>query len=74
MMEDEFQEKLEEIYDFPIDVKFKDFRHYDIYCRPQFFKYCIPIIYDAKATFETNIHNAVLKIDNEIIRSFKKGR
>lgn len=32
----------------------------------------IPILYDGKSTLETNIHNAILKIDNEILRNFKK--
>ena len=32
-MEDEIQDKLEEIYNFRIDVKFKDFRQYEVYAR-----------------------------------------
>ena len=32
-MEDEIQDKLEEIYNFRIDVKFKDFRQYEVYGR-----------------------------------------
>lgn len=33
-MEEEFQERLEKIYNFAIDVKFIDFRKYEVYCEP----------------------------------------
>lgn len=33
-MEDEMQERLEKVYNFPIDVKFLDFRKYEIFCQP----------------------------------------
>ena len=33
-MEEEIQDRLEQIYNFPLDVKFIDFRKYEIYCRP----------------------------------------
>jgi len=34
--------------------------------------FCIPILYDGKLTLESNLQNAILKIDNEILRNFKK--
>lgn len=72
-MEDEIQEKLEEIYNFRVDVKFKDFRLYDIYCRIDSKKvFCIPILYDAKSTFEANITNIKQKINRELIELFLK--
>ena len=71
-MEEEIEEKLQEIYNFPIDVKFVDFRKYEIYCKPKGDGFCIPILYDGKSTLETNITNAELKIDREIIKMYKK--
>ena len=50
-MEDEIQDKLEEIYNVRIDVKCKDFRQYEIYGQIDNEKvFCIPILYDARAT------------------------
>lgn len=70
-MEDEIQDRLEEIYNFSIDVKFKDFRQYDIYCRIDHEKaFCIPILYDAKSTLEANITNIKQKINSEIIELY----
>ena len=67
-MEDEIQDKLEEIYNFRIDVKFKDFRQYEIYGRIDSEKaFCIPILYDARATLEANITNIRNRIDAEIV-------
>ena len=72
-MEDEIQDKLEEIYNFSIDVKFKDFRMYDIYCRIDHEKaFCISILYDAKSTLEANITNIRNKIDAEIVELFRR--
>ena len=57
-MEDEIQDKLEEIYNFRIDVKFKDFRQYEVYARIDNEKaFTISILYDAKSTLEANITN-----------------
>ena len=72
-MEDEIQDKLEEIYNFSIDVKFKDFRMYDIYCRIDNEKaFCISILYDAKSTLEANITNIKNRIDAEIVKLFRR--
>ena len=72
-MEEEIQEKLQEIYNFTIEVKFIDFRKYEIYCKPLKEGICIPILYDGRMTLEANITNASMKIDREIINLFKKG-
>lgn len=72
-MEDEIQEKLEKIYAFNIDVKFKDFRQYEIYGRIDSEKaFCIPILYDARATLEANITEIRNRIDAEIVDLFRR--
>lgn len=70
-MEEEIQEKLEEIYNFSIEVKFKEFRQYEIYCKIDNEKdFCITIIYNGKSTFEENITNIKQKINCEIIKLY----
>ena len=72
-MEDEIQDKLEEIYNFRIDVKFKDFRQYEVYARIDNEKaFAILILYDARATLETNITNIKNRIDAEIVELFRR--
>ena len=72
-MEDEIQDKLEEIYNFRIDVKFKDFRRYEIYARiDKENAFCISILYDARNTLEANITNISNKINVELIELFKR--
>ena len=72
-MEDEIQEKLEKIYTFNIDVKFKDFRQYEVYARIESDKaFCIPILYDARATLEANITEIRNRIDAEIVDLFRR--
>lgn len=72
-MEDEIQDKLEEIYNFRIDVKFKDFRQYEVYARIDNEKaFTISILYDARATLEANIINIKNKIDAEIVELFRR--
>ena len=72
-MEDKIQDKLEEIYNFRIDVKFKDYRQYEIFARIGHEKeFCITILYDAKSTLETNITNIRNRIDAEIVELFRK--
>lgn len=72
-MEDEIQEKLEEIYNFRIDVKFKDFRQYEVYARIDNEKaFCIPILYDVSLTLEANITNIKSKMDAEIAELFRR--
>ena len=72
-MEDEIQDKLEEIYNFRIDVKFKDFRQYEVYARIDNEKaFCVPILYDARATLESNITQIRNRIDAEIVNLFRR--
>ena len=72
-MEDEIQDKLEEIYNFNIDVKFKDFRQYEIYARIDNEKaFCIPILYDVTLTLEANITNIRNRIDAKIVELFRR--
>ena len=72
-MEDEIQDKLEEIYNFRIEVKFKDFRQYEVYARLDNEKsFCIPILYDARSTIEANITNIRNRIDAEIVELFRR--
>lgn len=72
-MEDEILDKLEEIYNFRIDVKFKDFRQYEVYARLDNEKaFCIPILYDARSTIEANITNIRNRIDAEIVDLFRR--
>ena len=72
-MEDEIQDKLEEIYNFRIDVEFKDFRQYEVYARIDNEKaFCIPILYDVTLTLEANITNIKSKIDTEIVKLFRR--
>ncbi len=72
-MEDEIQEKLEEIYALKIDVKFKDFRMYDVYVRVDTEKeFMIPYLYDARSTLEYNITVLRGRIDSEIVDLFRK--
>ena len=72
-MEDEIQDKLEEIYNFRIDVKFKDFRQYEVYARIDNEKaFTILILYDARSTLEANITNIKNRIDAEIVELFRR--
>ena len=72
-MEDEIQDKLEEVYNFRIDVKFKDFRQYEIFGKIDNEKaFCISILYDARATLESNITNIKNRIDAEIVELFRR--
>ena len=72
-MEDEIQDKLEEIYNFRIDVKFKDFRQYEIFARIDNEKaFCVPILYDARATLKANITYIKNRIDAGIVELFRR--
>lgn len=72
-MEDEIQGKLEEIYNFKIEVKFTDFRQYDVLCKIDNEKqFIIPFLYDARSTFEYNITILRGRIEHEIIDLFKR--
>lgn len=73
-MEEDLQEKLEEIYNLVIKVKFQDFRLYEIVIGQ--YKNVIHIIYqyDVRMTIDSNIEQIVKKIDYEIVKNFKKGK
>lgn len=72
-MEEEIQDKLEQIYNFRIDVKFKDFRQYEVYARIESDKaFCILILYDARATLEANITQIRNRIDAEIVDLYRR--
>ena len=73
-MEEEIQEKLEEIYNFPVEVKFRNTGFFDVYCSLENRNsFVLPIIYDKRRTLESNITNISMKIDNQIIKLYKKG-
>lgn len=74
-MEDDLQEKLEEIYNLDIKVRFQDFRLYEIVVTGQY-KDIIKIVYqyDVRMTIDANIEQIVKKIDYEIAKIFKKRR
>lgn len=72
-MEDDIQEKLEEIYTFPIEVKWVQFRQYRIIGKIKDNIIRIYYTYDVNFTEETNINSMKQKIDAEILKLFKKG-
>lgn len=72
-MEEEIQEELEKIYTIPIEVKWRDFRIYDVYFTINKNVRSIGFIYDVQSTKDYNISNVCQKIDNEIVKMFKKG-
>lgn len=72
-MEDEIQDKLEEIYNIYIDVKYKDVNLYEVYvkiCEEKAF--CISFLYDKRGTLEANITELKNRIDKNIVDLFKK--
>ena len=72
-MEDDIQEKLEEIYTFPIEVDWVQFRQYRIIGKIKDYSFKIYYTYDVNFTSETNINSIKQKIDAEILKLFKKG-
>ncbi len=71
-MEEEIQEELEKIYTIPIEVKWRDFRIYDVYFTIDKNVGSITFIYNVQSTKDYNISNICQKIDNEIVKIFKK--
>lgn len=69
---EEIQEELEKIYTIPIEVKWRDFRIYDVYFTIDKKQGSIAFIYDVQSTKDYNISNMCQKIDNEISKLFKK--
>lgn len=72
-MEDDIQEKLEEIYTFPIEVEWVQFRQYRIIGKIKDNSFRIYYTYDVNFSTETNINSMKQKIDAEILKLFKKG-
>ena len=73
-MEDEIQDKLEEIYNIYIDVKYKDANLYEVFVKIIKDKaFCIPFLYDKRGTFEANITELKNRIDRNIVNLFKKA-
>lgn len=72
-MEDDIQEKLEEIYTFPIEVEWVQFRQYRIIGKIKDNSFKIYYTYDVNFSDETNINSMKQKIDVEILKLFKKG-
>lgn len=72
-MEDDIQEKLEEIYTFPIEVEWVQFRQYRIIGKIKDNSFKIYYTYDVNFSSETNINSMKQKIDAEILKLFKKG-
>ena len=70
-MEDEIQEKLEEIYTFPIEVEWVQFRQYRIIGKIKDNSFKIYYTYDVNFSNETNINSMKQKIDAEILKLFK---
>lgn len=71
-MEDDIQEKLEEIYTFPIEVEWVQFRQYRIIGKIKDNTFRIYYTYDVNFSNETNINSIKQKIDVEILKLFKK--
>ena len=71
-MEDDIQEKLEEIYTFPIEVEWVQFRQYRIIGKIKDNSFKIYYTYDVNFSSETNINSIKQKIDAEILKIFKK--
>lgn len=71
-MEDDIQEKLEEIYTFPIEVEWVQFRQYRIIGKIKDNTFRIYYTYDVNFSNETNINSMKQKIDAEILKIFKK--
>lgn len=71
-MEDDIQEKLEEIYTFPIEVEWVQFRQYRIIGKIKDNTFKIYYTYDVNFSNETNINSMKQKIDAEILKLFKK--
>lgn len=71
-MEDDIQEKLEEIYIFPIEVEWVQFRQYRIIGKIKDNSFKIYYTYDVNFSEETNINSMKQKIDAEILKLFKK--
>ncbi len=74
-MEEEIEEKLEEIYTPYVKVKFREFGVYDVYLTLKGGNViAIVFQYNAHSTFEANINNISSRIDRELVNLYKKGK
>ena len=71
-MEGEIQEKLEEIYNFKIEVNFVDFRQYEIIGKIEEKEFKVPVLYNSMSTLDGNITNFKNAINTKILELFKK--
>lgn len=71
-MEEEIQEKLEEIYNFKIEVNFVDFRQYEIIGKIEEKEFVVPVLYNSMSTLDGNIANFKNAINTKILELFKK--
>jgi len=73
-MEQEIEEKLEQIYTDYIDVEFRDFGIYDVFLTLKGGKQiAVVFLFNAKMTMEANIRNLQMKIDGEILKLYKRS-
>lgn len=72
-MEEQIQDKLQELYLFDIEVEWLSFRQYKIlgFLAGKTIK--IIYTYDANLTLEANIGILIQMIDREILKVYKKG-
>lgn len=71
-MEDELQEKLQRIYEGFIKVKFRDFGVYDIFLSLKGGQMLSVVLnYDCRNTLESNVSNAIMKLDSELLKLHK---
>lgn len=73
-MNEEIKDKLEEIYIFPLDVEYVDFRQYKIYGQIDYQDFEIPYLYNVTITLDANVQNICEQIDKTIVSLFRKAR
>lgn len=72
-MEQEIEKKLELIYNGFIDVEFKDYGVYDVFLTLKGGQVIsVVFMFNAKMTMAANMRSLQAKIDNELIKLFKK--
>lgn len=72
-MEEEIEDYLKESYRLKLEVKFKEFRHYDIIIKFDSAECKISFTYDTRFTFEVNMESLKRYIDKCILEYFKGG-
>ena len=73
-MNEDIKDKLEEIYTFPLDVEYKDFRQYAIVGQVDFQTFEFIYLYDVTKSLNANVDSISEKINQQIISIFKKAR